>query len=84
MLGERRHRLLKALIVVPPVVGIWLSLVGFQYAPTGVVSALTGLAPIFMIPMSRVAYGERATLRAFAGTLLAVLGTAALFLRPAP
>lgn len=71
-------------VVVGPVVGIWLSLVGFQYAPTGVASALIGLSPIFMIPMSRAVYGERPTLRAVAGTLLAVAGTATLFLHPAP
>jgi drug/metabolite transporter (DMT)-like permease len=70
-------------VVVGPVVGIWLSLVGFEYAPTGVASALISLSPIFMIPMSRVVYGERPTLRAIAGTLLAVGGTAVLFLRGA-
>ncbi|MEI6210465.1 MAG: DMT family transporter [bacterium] len=71
-------------VVVGPVIGIWLSLVGFQYAPTGVTSALIGLSPIFMLPISRAVYGERPTMRAVIGTLLAVAGSATLFLRATP
>jgi drug/metabolite transporter (DMT)-like permease len=67
-------------VVIGPILGIWLSLMAFDWAPTGVVSALVGTAPIFMIPLSRLVYGDRPTLRSLAGTLLAVGGTAILFL----
>ena len=83
-----RDRRAMAIIVVGtligPVVGIWLSMVAIQWAPAGVVTALLSTAPILMIPITWLAYGDRPTARSIGGTLLAVAGAFALVLRGAP
>ncbi len=66
--------------VVGPFLGVWFSLIAVQNAPVGVASTLTSLAPIILIPLSYVFFKERITTRAVGGTLLAVAGTAILFL----
>ena len=67
--------------LVGPVVGIWLSMVAIQWAPTGVVTALLSTAPILMIPITWLAYGDRPTARSLGGTILAVAGAFLLVLR---
>ncbi len=64
-----------------PLLGIWLSMLAIQWAPTGVVTALMSTAPILMIPITWLAYGDRPTARSIAGTLLAVAGAFTLLLR---
>lgn len=63
-----------------PFLGVWLSLIAVQNAPLGVASTLMGLAPIILIPVSRVLYQEQITGRAIVGTVVAFAGTALLFL----
>jgi drug/metabolite transporter (DMT)-like permease len=67
--------------VVGPVIGIWLSMAAIHWSPTGIVTALMSTAPIMMIPISWLPYGDRPTRRSLAGTLLAVLGAGLLVLR---
>lgn len=68
--------------IVGPVMGIWLCMEAIRRtAETGVAVALMGTSPIVMIPLAFVAYRERPTLRALAGTLVAVAGVAVLMLR---
>ena len=51
-----------------------------QRTPVGIASTLVNLTPIFLIPISYAVFGERITRRAVVGTLIAVSGTALLFL----
>ena len=67
--------------IVGPVIGIWLSLLAIEWAPTGVVTALMSTAPILMIPITWLAYGDRPTLRSLGGAVLAVAGAFLLLLR---
>ncbi len=66
--------------VVGPFIGVWFSLIAVQHAPVGIASTLTSLTPIMLIPLSRIVFKESITWRAVGGTLLAVAGTAILFL----
>ena len=66
--------------VAGPFVGVWLSLVSVQHAPLGIASTLMSLSPIFLLPVGRYLFGEQIGMRAVAGTGVAVLGTALLFL----
>jgi drug/metabolite transporter (DMT)-like permease len=59
---------------------VWFSLIAVQNAPVGIASTLTSLTPIMLIPLSRIVFKEAITWRAVGGTLLAVAGTAILFL----
>lgn len=63
-----------------PVIGVTLSLIAVQKAPVGVASTLTSLMPIFLLPIAHFFFDERVTPRAIGGTLLAMAGTALLFL----
>jgi drug/metabolite transporter (DMT)-like permease len=63
-----------------PFIGVWFSLIAVQHAPVGIASTLTSLTPIMLIPLSRIVFKEAITWRAIGGTLLAIVGTAILFL----
>jgi len=79
--NRRSMTIVVAGTVVGPVIGIWLSMVAFQKAETGVATALISTGPIFMLMLSHWSHGERPTLRGVAGVLLAVAGVAMLVLR---
>ncbi len=66
--------------VAGPFIGVWLSLIAVQHAKIGIASTLTSLTPIMLIPLSRVVFKEPITWRSIFGTLLAMTGTAILFL----
>jgi len=67
--------------VFGPTVGIWLSLVAFAHTEAAVAQTLMALTPIAVMPMARVVFGERASLRAWIGALVAVGGAAVLAFR---
>jgi drug/metabolite transporter (DMT)-like permease len=67
--------------LVGPVLGVWLSLVAVQRSSVGISSTLSSLAPIFLIPISYLAFHEKISKRAIAGTLVVIVATAVLFLQ---
>jgi len=62
-----------------PFVGVWLSLVAVKYAHVGIASTLMALPPVFLIPLSRLVFKERITVRAVIGTVTALVGVALIF-----
>lgn len=63
-----------------PFLGVWNSMIAVQNAPVGIASTLMALSPVMLIPLSYIFFGERITMRAVLGTLLALAGTALIFL----
>ncbi len=63
-----------------PFIGVWLSLVAVKYAHVGIASTLMSLPPILLIPLSRIFFKEKVTLRAVLGTVLALVGVALIFI----
>lgn len=63
-----------------PFLGVWLSMVAVQNAHMGIASALMSLSPILLIPLEGVVFHERISLRAVAGTAVALTGAAMIFL----
>ncbi|HSF83799.1 MAG TPA: DMT family transporter [Anaerolineales bacterium] len=63
-----------------PFIGVTLSLFAVQQTEVGVASTLMALPPLFLLPVGHFIFNERLGLRAIAGTLIAVLGVAILFL----
>lgn len=63
-----------------PFLGVWNSMIAVQNAPIGIASTLMALSPVMLIPLSRYFFGERVTSRAVLGTLIALAGTALIFL----
>jgi len=67
-------------VAAGPVIGIWLSMIALQGAATGVASTLISLSPLFLIPMSWIAYGERPTIGRTVATIVAMGGIACMML----
>lgn len=62
--------------------GVPLSLYALAHAPVGVAATLLFMTPVFLLPLSRIFFGEALTVRSVGGTLLTVAGAAGLFLFP--
>jgi drug/metabolite transporter (DMT)-like permease len=81
--GLRAHpRAVRAIVLaafIGPVVGVWLTLYSVQHAPVGIASTLSSLAPIFLLPISYLFFGERFSRRAVMGTVVVIAATALLF-----
>lgn len=63
-----------------PFIGVWLSLVAVKYAHVGIASTLMSLPPVILIPLTRIIFKEKITFRAILGTVIALVGTALIFL----
>ncbi len=66
--------------IAGPFIGVWLSLYAVQRAPVGIASTLMALTPVILLPVSYFLFKEQVGLRAIVGTILAVAGTAIIFL----
>jgi drug/metabolite transporter (DMT)-like permease len=67
--------------LIGPVLGVSASLLAVQHAEIGVASTLMALPPVFLLPISYFFFKERFGWQAIAGTLVAMLGVALLFLK---
>lgn len=68
--------------IVGPYLGVWMSLVAADNAPMGVAQTLCSLTPVFLLPIAFVVGKERISPRAAVGAIVAVAGTALLFIKP--
>lgn len=66
--------------LVGPVLGVTASLLAVQHAEVGVASTLMALPPVIVLPISYFVFKEKIGWQAIAGTLLAIVGVAVLFL----
>ena len=62
-----------------PLIGVSLSLFAIQNTNIGIASTIIALPPIFLLPIGYFIFKEHISLRAFAGTLIAVVGVGLLF-----
>lgn len=76
---RRGWQCLVAATVLGPVLGVWLSLEAFDRVEVGLAQTLIGLSPVVILPLVALG-GERISGRALVGALMAVAGTALLFL----
>jgi drug/metabolite transporter (DMT)-like permease len=65
---------------VGPFIGVALSMVALQYAPTGIVATIIATMPVLILPFSILLHHEKVSPRAIAGAVLAVAGVAMLSL----
>ena len=63
-----------------PLIAVTSSLLAVQHAEIGVASTLMALAPVIVLPISYFVFKEKVGWQAVAGTVLAILGVAILFL----
>lgn len=67
--------------VMGPFLGVWMSLFAVSRANTAVAGTIMAASPVFVIPLVRVVYGEKASWRAWAGAIVAIGGVALLAFR---
>jgi drug/metabolite transporter (DMT)-like permease len=81
-LADDRHALLPILggAITGPFIGVWLSLIAVQLTQVGVASTLIALPPVFMLPIGAIVFKEKVGPGAIAGTVVAMVGVALLFL----
>jgi drug/metabolite transporter (DMT)-like permease len=65
---------------IGPVLGVSASLLAVQHAEVGVASTLMALPPVFLLPLSYFIFKERFGWQTVAGTIVAMVGVALLFL----
>lgn len=63
-----------------PFIGVSLGLLAVQHAPTGIVSTITSITPILIIPMSIIFFKERVSAREILGALITLAGVSLLFI----
>lgn len=63
-----------------PFIGVWLSLISIKYARLGIATTFMSVTPIFLIPISRIVFGDKITIGSIMGTIIAVAGVAILLL----
>ena len=66
--------------IVGPLVGMWLSLTSLQLTRVGLATTLMSLPPIFLIPIDHFVFHERITISDLAGTAMAMVGVAMMFM----
>ncbi len=66
-------------VIIGTYLAIWLQQIAFQLTRVGIAQTLLATAPLFVLPISAI-QGEKLSVRAIAGVLLAVSGIAILFL----
>lgn len=80
---RKNPRALKLIMLgslIGPVLGVSSSLLSVQHAEIGVASTLMALPPVIVLPFSYFYFKEKIGWQALAGTALAIVGTAVLFL----
>jgi len=63
-----------------PFIGVSLSLLAVQHAPTGIVSTITSITPILLIPVSIIIFKEKVFPREILGSIITLLGISLLFI----
>lgn len=79
MKDRRSFFLIAAGAATGPVIGVVLSLYAITHASMGVAATLMSLSPVLLLPISALMFKEKVTYRAVAGTIISILGAAALF-----
>ena len=76
----RALSLIAVAALIGPVLGIILTLYALQLAPVGIVTTLTQISPIILLPIEAAFFGRKITPWIISGTLIAVAGAVLLFM----
>lgn len=66
--------------ITGPLLAVTLSLIAIQRTEIGIASTIMALTPIFLLPISYIVFKEHFGWQAIAGTIIAMIGVALLFL----
>jgi drug/metabolite transporter (DMT)-like permease len=63
-----------------PFLGVSLSLIAVQYTATGIVSTITSISPILIIPISILMFKEKVLAKEILGAFISIIGVTLLFI----
>lgn len=63
-----------------PFIGVSLGLLAVQHAPTGIVSTITSITPILIIPVAIIIFKEKVSPREVLGAIITLVGVSLLFI----
>lgn len=63
-----------------PFIGVSLSLLAVQHAPTGIVSTIMSITPILIIPLSILIFKEKVVRKEIIGAFITLIGVSLLFI----
>lgn len=63
-----------------PFLGITLSMIAIEFTKVGIAATIMSLVPVLMLPLLKIFYKEKISLRSITGAIIAVTGVAILFL----
>ncbi len=63
-----------------PFLGVTLSVVALKYAPAGIVSTISSITPVLIIPFSFFLFNEKIVKKEIIGAIVSVLGVSILFI----
>lgn len=63
-----------------PFLGVSLSLLALKYTATGIVSTITSISPVLIIPISIIIFHERVTKKEILGAIISIIGICILFI----
>lgn len=66
--------------VLGPFIGVTFSLVALKHTASGIVSSITSISPVLIIPLSILVFNERISGREILGAFLSISGVVILFL----
>ncbi len=66
--------------VLGPFIGVTMALVALQYTATGIVSSITSLSPVLIIPFSIAIFKEKVLPKEIFGAFISIVGVVLLFI----
>lgn len=66
--------------VIGPFIGVTLSLIALQYTATGIVSSITTISPVLIIPFSIFVFKEKVLPKEIIGAFVSIAGVVLLFI----
>lgn len=63
-----------------PFIGVSLTLLAMQYTTAGIVSTITSISPILIIPFSITVFKEKVSLKEICGAVISIIGVSLLFM----
>ena len=55
-------------------------MLALRLAPVGIVSALSQISPLFMLPIDKVVFKKKISINSYIGTIISIVGTILMFI----
>ena len=77
---KKKFKQLLFAVVTGPVLGMSFQMLALRLAPVGIVTALSQISPLFMLPIDRIVFKKKISINSYIGTLISIFGTLLMFI----